>query len=404
MPDSATRHDCPLFVLQGNGSLLNLGCDAILRSTVDLLRAEFGPCRIVHSPVSTYRDRVAEERDPDVTHDVPRPIPRFGLSRFTRLFRRIVLRQTAAHFEHHVRAAVATLAIGGDNYSLYYGIPTGFFQDNEVTLRLKKPLFLWGASVGPFTKEPAFERFAANALRRVTIICARETETVAYLESIGVRDNVRLVADPAFTLEAAAPKRCDVPDEALKGNAIGLNFSPLLAKYRTTGRTWDEEAAECVDAVLRRIDAPVVLVPHVVAPHTDDRAFMERVRQRLPQHAGRLHLAALDYDCREIKWIIARMKAFAGARTHATIAAMSSGVPTLSIGYSIKARGINRDLFGHENWLIPADQLVPEAFAERIAQLIAADNDVRSYLAKALPAYKERVRSAVKFVREHTGL
>ena len=39
---------------------------------------------------------------------------------------------------------------------------------------------------------------------------------------------------------------------------------------------------------------------------------------------------------------------FVGARTHATIAAYSTGVPTLAVGYSVKARGIARDIFGTE--------------------------------------------------------
>ncbi len=45
-------------------------------------------------------------------------------------------------------------------------------------------------------------------------------------------------------------------------------------------------------------------------------------------------------------------------RTHATIAAYSTGVPTLVVGYSVKARGIARDLFGTEDgYVLPVQQL-----------------------------------------------
>ena len=57
------------------------------------------------------------------------------------------------------------------------------------------------------------------------------------------------------------------------------------------------------------------------------------------------------YNAPETKWIISKMKFFAGARTHSTIAALSSYVPTLSFAYSIKAKGINKDIFGHEDLL-----------------------------------------------------
>lgn len=52
---------------------------------------------------------------------------------------------------------------------------------------------------------------------------------------------------------------------------------------------------------------------------------------------------------------------FIGARTHATIAAYSSLVPTLVVGYSVKARGIARDLFGTEkNYVLPVQLLRKE--------------------------------------------
>jgi polysaccharide pyruvyl transferase WcaK-like protein len=400
--NAADKNSAPLFVLQGNGSMLNLGCEAILRSTADLLRAEFGACRIVHAPASVLHDRTEPEHDPDIVHDIPPTIPRISVARFIHLFRRFVLRQSCFHFERHLKEARATLAVGGDNYSLYYGLPYGFFRANDTTLRRGKPLFLWGASVGPFTKNPEFERFAMKELRRITIICARETETVAYLASIGIRDNVRLVADPAFTLRKTAPAQCDIPDAALQGDAIGLNFSPLIGKYRNTGRSWEEEAAACVNALARGTNRPLVFIPHVLAPWTNDRAFMEGVIRRLPHHRDRLHLAARDYNCCEIKWIIARMGVFIGARTHATIAAMSSEVPTLSIGYSIKAKGINRDLFGTEDWLVPAEELAPEPFVERVNALLGAAATVRSNLKAALPAYQERARLGARLVREYS--
>ena len=52
---------------------------------------------------------------------------------------------------------------------------------------------------------------------------------------------------------------------------------------------------------------------------------------------------------------------FIGARTHATIAAYSTCVPTLVIGYSVKSKGIAQDIFGTcENYVIPVQQLKEE--------------------------------------------
>ena len=60
----------------------------------------------------------------------------------------------------------------------------------------------------------------------------------------------------------------------------------------------------------------------------------------------------------ELKGYIARCRFFIGARTHSTIAAYSSGVPTLVLGYSVKSKGIAKDLFGtYENYVLTVQQL-----------------------------------------------
>ena len=51
-------------------------------------------------------------------------------------------------------------------------------------------------------------------------------------------------------------------------------------------------------------------------------------------------------NCRQQKYIISQCAYFIGASTPSTIAAYSTGVPTLVVGYSVKAKGIAKDLFG----------------------------------------------------------
>ena len=77
------------------------------------------------------------------------------------------------------------------------------------------------------------------------------------------------------------------------------------------------------------------------------------------------------------------------ARTHVSIAAYSTAVPTLVIGYSVKARGIARDLFGNEQGhLIPAQELSGER--ELIAAydaMLAREREERAHLRAVLPEY-----------------
>lgn len=46
-----------------------------------------------------------------------------------------------------------------------------------------------------------------------------------------------------------------------------------------------------------------------------------------------------DASCGDLKGYISRCRFLVAARTHASIAAYSTGVPALVAGYSVKARG-----------------------------------------------------------------
>ena len=87
-------------------------------------------------------------------------------------------------------------------------------------------------------------------------------------------------------------------------------------------------------------------VPHFDG--VDDFAFLATVTESASKEAKhQIRVLPEGLNASEIKWIISQCSAFIGARTHSTIAALSSSVPTISLGYSLKAKGINEDIFGN---------------------------------------------------------
>ncbi|MBR5116894.1 MAG: polysaccharide pyruvyl transferase family protein, partial [Lachnospiraceae bacterium] len=92
-----------------------------------------------------------------------------------------------------------------------------------------------------------------------------------------------------------------------------------------------------------------------------------------------------------LKREIAGCQFFIGARTHATIAAYSSLVPTLVVGYSVKSRGIARDLFGGEQGLVlPVQELTGAGLIRAFEDLRAREGGLRAILAEKIPGYRER--------------
>ena len=93
---------------------------------------------------------------------------------------------------------------------------------------------------------------------------------------------------------------------------------------------------------------------------------------------------------------------FIGARTHATIAAYSTCVPTLILGYSVKSKGIARDIFGtEEHYVLPVQEMRnPDELANGFDWLSANEMTVRDHLIKTMPEYKARALLARDAVEE----
>jgi len=401
----------PLFILAGNGPYTNRGCEAIVRGTTKILREHFKDPRFIclsHIPSEKqFRRQCLEETEPAITHLSSHWMnkkqvlqnfwkPEVWSYTYKSFFDPAALKhQVYRDLLPHLDNTAAVLSVGGDNYSLDYGVPKLFTDLDDIVLENKKLLAIWGASVGPFDKIPDYEKYMSRHLREVPGIFARESVTIDYLKNIGVTENVYPVADPAFLMEPIKPE--GIEDELpIDEKAIGLNLSPLMARYVTGGNlnAWASMAASIVEDVAKKTEIPVLLIPHVTNPIADDHAFMQHVLSLVKDQNGNITLISPKYNAAETKWIINQMALFAGARTHATIAALSSGIPTLSFAYSIKAQGINRDIFGHTDYCLEPTGLNAEVVSGRITAMLDESAAIMKGLAEKIPHVNRAALSA----------
>ena len=388
------------LVLFGNGSHLNLGCQAIDVGTACGF-SELGVGALTFMPARMPFQSDVVSQAAGLTVSVDAVLSDALASTTTRVVRKLAGVLPASMRPGSIapfigvgpaRGARAALALGGDNYTLDYGPPDVFFGVNRAMVRAGVPLFMWGASIGPFRSTPAYERMVTRELDLTRSIFAREDVTSSYVSGLGVSTPVRRMSDPAFLMPTRAPA-----DESVGqglSEAIGLNLSPLIGEKRGVSPSqWAEECAVIVARLIREFDREIALVPHVTVPSSDDRALMLDVLARLDESAlERVRLLPEGLDALETKWVIGRMAAFIGARTHATIAALSQGVPTISLGYSSKAVGINLDVLGHERFVIGFDELNADRLITTVRVLLAESDVVRHALLAALPRVQSRSR------------
>jgi len=409
------------FYLTGHRTFGNRGCEAIVRTTVGFLREQLGEVEVLVPSSDVVNDKKHwPEAESIGVKFVPAYLPPM-IMRFWRRLQRLplpFLRRTGwpfpmpKWFKKILESVDCVLSVGGDLYSLDYGIPSLIMAMDRCAMDLGKPIILWGASVGPFEREPHFLPVIINHLGRMSFVVARESVTFEYLTSLGLGKRVILGADPAWAL---LPEPCDLtpfwPKDSGEG-VLGINISPLLLRYRPAGEPDGkllDEIAQFIWYVVVERRLGVLLVPHVI-PHNrsapnNDAAFMAKLFTRREVRDLGEHVQLMDDRLKapQTKYVISHCRFFIGARTHSTIAALSSGVPTISIAYSVKAKGINRDVFGNDRYVLDAPYVSKESLIERLTWLWNEERNIRHLCAVARDNMIGRARNALRRIVKELG-
>lgn len=281
-------------------------------------------------------------------------------------------------FNEHGANDIA-ISIGGDNYC-YSGYETYEILNREFNKKGTKTV-LWGCSVEPGLID---ERMATD-LSKYSLIAARESITYEAVKK--VNKNAKLIPDPAFQLEKID---LPLPIGFAENNTVGINMSPHIMTCESNDGAAISNYEALIDHIIRTTDMQVALIPHVVWGHNDDRKPLKYLYDKF-KDTNRVVMLG-DYNCMELKGFISRCRMFIGARTHSTIAAYSTCVPTLVIGYSVKAKGIAKDIFGtYENYVLPVQKLSnKDDLINAFEWMKDNEDEMRNHLYDFMPSYKER--------------
>lgn len=404
------------FFFAGHTTFGNRGCEALIRSTVGLIRRIQPEAKFVVPSSAIELDRrqwpLAESHGVEFISAPGFPASIKWWNRAARIFPPIE-RKIVPHFRlpEPVRNALAgcdaMIMSGGDVISLDYGLASLYDWTGhaENAFDLDKPVCLWAASVGPFTAKPFAERFVTDHLRRYAAISVRESSTFAYLSQQGVK--AELVADPAFTMEPEVFDHQPLMPEGGEG-CLGLNVSPLIRSYRPTEASrfeLDSEVIQFVENIVATTDLGVLLIPHVGpldgGNTNNDHHYMDGLlKKSVLANSSRIRLAPSHLNAAQLKYLISRCRYFMGARTHATIAAFSSAVPTVSIAYSIKAKGINQDLFGHLDHVLETPMLTRVTLADHFERIRGQESKLKEFLHASMFSIREKSLQAAQFTLE----
>lgn len=374
------------YLFFANGSSGNHGCEAIARSMDKILDAKHTVSVLSNNIVEDNRYGLNKLLDIfDIKHYNKASIE------FLKAYYNLKVKKDAfaldlCPYEQVLKKItkagnVLALSLGGDNYC--YG-GTAFYKalDTHIHRHGIKTAMV-GCSIEPdVIKDPDVKADLAEH----SLIIARESITYSHFQKAGLR-NIALCPDPAFVLDV---KLKELPIGFIDGNTVGLNLSPVVGQYGGGNDMILKNADNLINNILSDTDMNVALIPHVIWDRSNDMDILRPLFDKF-EATGRVVLIE-DCNAEELKGYISRCRFLVTARTHASIAAYSTCVPTLVIGYSVKAVGIAQDIFGtSENYVLPTQQIDSEyCMLESFKWLMDNEQQVKRHLNSFMPAYCDK--------------
>jgi len=249
-----------------------------------------------------------------------------------------------------MRAADAVVDVsGGDSFTDLYG--TARFDQvtlpKLMALDAGIPLILLPQTYGPF-RSARSHKIARHILKNCTLAFARDINSLNQLKTLLGADydeqKHRLGVDLAFGLPTVN-RPGDIRTEVAGINVSGLLWNnPDEATERFSLKAdYKASLVGLCRYILNTSDLDILLVPHVTPAggSESDLVASRSLKKMMPANLQeRIKIEETAQTPTALKGVIANLSWFAGARMHATIAALSSSVPVANMAYSRKALGV----------------------------------------------------------------
>lgn len=286
-----------------------------------------------------------------------------------------------------------TFITGGD--MLCYGnneinyITDRLFQKNIKTI-------LWGCSVGEENLTPE----KIEALQKYSLITARESLTYDLMIHTLKLKNVKLFPDPAFILK---PEKVSLSD-CFKKACVGINLSVYVTANADLDTMCGRNIVSLIQYIITNTDYNVVMIPHVFWDGQDDRIICKSVEKYFYNTQRVYYIDTEELNYCQIRYIISKCRYFLGARTHAMISAYSTKVPSIALGYSVKSKGIAKDLNMPDFTILDYRNLAGESdITERFIKLEEYETEIRETYESVLTSYIKEIYEAKKCIEELQG-
>lgn len=278
----------------------------------------------------------------------------------------------------------------GDSFSDIYGDKRFLTWSVEKKLAEKKCRFILGPQTyGPFNKKRN-RKIAMRIIEDADLVISRDQMSSDYIAKY-TNKNIIQGIDVAFILPYEKKK---IKQERIN---VGINISGLLwNKESKLNLKYKTDYQEYINKLLRYLmnneKYNIYIISHVKNDYIGAKEVCKKYKN--------LNLVPMFKDALEAKSFISSMDCFIGSRMHATIAAISSGVPVIPVSYSRKFEGLYNSL--HYEHVVSLEQLdTNESFKKTvnsINDLSILQEDVKDALIEANSRITLMVDELAKYI------
>lgn len=291
---------------------LNLGDEAILQSMVVQLRES------VPAAITVFSRSPA---DTNQRHQVERSVDTRNLSREA---------LTA------IVKALDVLVVGGGGI-LFDAEARLFLREATLAHELGIPVMVYAVGAGPL-RDPAAQTVVRDCLNRAAVITVREAPARRVLEDAGVRQEIRVTADPALLAHPEPLEDDSLPElSTAERPLVAMSVrEPGGAAPDLSEEVYHQLLANAADYMVDRFGAQVMFVPMERGMLDMQHSHAVIARMLFPQRATVLKG---EYTPGQLLSLLARLDFAVGMRLHFLILAALAGVPFVALPYAGKVGG-----------------------------------------------------------------
>lgn len=259
------------------------------------------------------------------------------------------------------------------------------------------PIIKMSQSLGPYNK--ITNRIIAKyCLKRMGTVIARGEDSYRTTKDLlNNRTDIYNLPDVAMCLSPANDNVCDSILEklGLKGKKYIVMAPSVVVNGRYGAEKYQQLYEKIIKIVVSISGLPIVLVPHTrhlseaiaVDSASDDIIVCRAIMARDALKDVDIRLLEREYDCRELKGVIAKAEYAIGSRYHFLIGAMSSGVPSIALGWGYKYEEMF-ELFDMKEFAFECNTFDEKAILKKVKKLADSYEVLGQKVKQKLPEIK----------------